>query len=36
MKKTGLKEYVHDFIVDYDDTAVDDVLHIHKHLMKNE
>ena len=36
MKKTGLKEYVHDFIVDYDDTTVDDVLHIHKHLMKNE
>ena len=34
MKKTGLNEYVYDFSVDYDATAVDDVLDLHKYLME--
>ena len=34
MKKTRLHEYVYDFSVDYDATAVDDVKDIHKYLMK--
>ena len=34
MKKTGLKRYVYDFSVDYDAIAVDDILDIHKYLMK--
>ena len=34
MKKTGLKGYVYDFIVDYDAIAVSDILDIHKFLMK--
>ena len=34
MKKTGLHSYVSDFNVDYDATDVDDILDIHKHLMK--
>ena len=34
MKKTGLNGYVHDFSVDYDAIAVDDILNIHKYLMK--
>ena len=34
MKKTGLNGYVYDFSVDYDAIAVDDVLEIHKYLMK--
>ena len=34
MKKTGLFGYVYDFSVDYDAIAVDDVLGIHKYLMK--
>ena len=34
MKKTGLNGYVHDFSVDYDAIAVDDILEIHKYLMK--
>ena len=34
MKKTGLHSYVYDFNVDYDATDVDDILDIHKHLMK--
>ena len=33
MKKAGLN-MVYDFIVDYDVTAIDDVLGIHKVLMK--
>ena len=33
-KKTGLNGYVYDFSVDYDDVAVDDILAIHKYLMK--
>ena len=34
MKKTELNGYVYDFSVDYDAIAVDDVLVIHKYLMK--
>ena len=36
MKKTGLNGYVYDFSVNYDATAVDDILNIHKHLMKKK
>ena len=32
--KTGLRGYVYDFSVDYDAIAVDDVLDIHKYLIK--
>ena len=35
MTKTGLNGYVHVFSVDYDAIAVDDILHIHNNLMKN-
>ena len=34
MKKTELNGYVYDFSVDYDAIAVDDILDIHKYLMK--
>ena len=34
MKKAGLNRYVYDFSVDYDATAVDDILDIHKCLME--
>ena len=34
MKKTGFNVYVSDFSVDYDVTDVDDILDIHKYLMK--
>ena len=34
MKKTGFNGYVYDFGVDYDAIAVDDILDIHKYLMK--
>ena len=34
MKDTGLNGYVSDFSVDYDAIAVDDILDIHKYLMK--
>ena len=34
MKKTGLNEYVHDFSVDYDAIAVNDILDSHNYLMK--
>ena len=34
MKKAGFNGYVHDFSVDYDATDVDDIIDIHKHLMK--
>ena len=33
-KKTVLNGYVYDFSVDYDAVAVDDILEIHKYLMK--
>ena len=34
MEKTELKGYVYDFGVDYDATAVADILDIHKYLME--
>ena len=34
MKKTGFNGYVYDFSVDYDAIAIDDILDIHKYLMK--
>ena len=34
MKKTWLNGYVYDFSVDYDVIAADDILEIHKYLMK--
>ena len=34
MKETGLKGYAHDFSVNYSNTSVDDILDIHKFLMK--
>ena len=34
MKKTRLNGYVYGFSVDYDTIAVDDILDIHKYLMK--
>ena len=34
MKKTGLNGYVDDFSVDYDAIAADDMLDIHKYLIK--
>ena len=34
MKRTGFTDYVHDFSVDCDAIAVDDIKHIHKYLMK--
>ena len=34
MKKIGLNGYVYDFSFDYDAVPVDDVLDIHKYLMK--
>ena len=33
-EKTGLNGYIHDFSVDYNDTAVDDILDINNYLMK--
>ena len=34
MKRIGFNGYVYDFSVDYDAIAVDDILDIHKYLMK--
>ena len=34
MKKTAFNGYVYDFSVDYDATDVDDIVDIHKYLMK--
>ena len=34
IKKTEFNGYVYDFSVDYDTIAVDDILDIHKYLMK--
>ena len=34
MKKTGLNGYIYYFSVDYDATDVDDILDIHRYLMK--
>ena len=36
MKKTGLYGSVFDFSVDYRVTTVDDILDIHKYVMKND
>ena len=33
-KKTGLYRYVYNFLVDYDSIGVDDILDIHRKLMK--
>ena len=35
MKKTSLKGYVYNFIVDYDAISVSDIIGIYKYLMKN-
>ena len=35
MNKTRLNRFVYDFSADYDAIAVDDILDIHKYLMKN-
>ena len=35
IKKTGFNGYIYHFSVDYNATAVDDILDIHKYLMKN-
>ena len=34
MKKTEFNGYVYDFSVDYDATDIEDILDIHKYLMK--
>ena len=34
MKKTGFNGYIYDFSVDCDEINVDDILDIHKYLMK--
>ena len=34
LKKAGLNGYVYDFSVDYDAIVVDDILDIHKYLMR--
>ena len=34
MEKTRLSGYFYDFSADYDAIAVDDILDIHKYLMK--
>ena len=36
IKKTGLNGYVYDFSVDYDAIATDDILDLHKYLMKKK
>ena len=35
MKKTGLIESIFDFSVDYDAITVNDILDVHKYLVKN-
>ena len=36
VKKTRFDGYVYDFSVDYDATYVDDIMEIHKYLMKKK
>ena len=36
MKKTGFDGYVYDISVDYDAIALNDILDIHKHLLKKD
>ena len=33
-KKTGLSEYVYDFFVDYNTIYINDIVDIHKYLIK--
>ena len=33
-EKNGLNRYVYDFLIDYDAIAADEILDIHKYLMK--
>ena len=35
MKKAGFNGYVYDFSIDYDATDADDIVDIHKYLIKN-
>ena len=34
MKRTGFNGYVYGFSVDYDTTAIDDILDFHMYLMR--
>ena len=34
MKETGFNRYIYDFSVDYDASGVDDIVDIHKYLLK--
>ena len=34
IRKKGLYRHVYDFSVDYDSIAIDDILDIHRYLMK--
>ena len=36
MKNIGLKGYIYDFSVDYDDISVSDITDIHKYLMEED
>ena len=36
LKRTGFNGYVYDFSIDYDAITVDDILDIHKYLMKKK
>ena len=36
MKKTGFNGHIYDFSVDYDSIDVDDILDIHRYLMKKK
>ena len=36
LKKIGCNRYVYDFSVDFDTNDVDDILDIHKYLMKKK
>ena len=35
MKKTGLKDHVYEFSLDYNAIVISDILEIHKYLIKN-
>ena len=35
IKNTGFYRYVYNYSVDYDAVPIDDILDIHKYLMKN-
>ena len=36
MKKIGFNGYIYDFSVDYDAFGADDIVYIHKYLMKKK